>query len=152
MLELINTTLSYKFCLDAMEQAFKHRRVLLIQSFGLSFPFCKAIIIFDMRSSSIGFQFHRFTNSPAGYMSHPSEEFNQVSTWISCASDTANEIFDDLQGVITFGGDCRVAIDDGHNHRCRSTTKMLVPLRRFDEAIVGNSDSFCRLLFVKLLY
>ena len=76
--------------------------------------------------------------SPARDMSHPGEEFDQVSTWISGASETASEIVDDLHDVITFRGNCRVAIDDGHDHRCRSTAKMLVPLRRFVKTVVGD--------------
>jgi hypothetical protein len=54
-LELLNATLSYKFSLDGLEQAFEHCRVLPIPSLGLSLPFCQAIILFDMRSPLIGF-------------------------------------------------------------------------------------------------
>ena len=85
-------------------------------------------------------------------MSHPGEEFDQVSTWISGASETASEIVDGLHGVIAFRRNNRVAIDDGHDHRCRSASKMLVPLSGFDEAVGCDYDSFCHLFLVKPLY
>ena len=83
-------------------------------------------------------------------MSHPGEELDHVSARISRASETIREIVDGVHAVTISGCNWRMAIDDGHNHRCCCATKMLVPLRGFYEAVGSDEDSFHRLLLVKL--
>ena len=85
-------------------------------------------------------------------MSHPGEKFDQVSPHINGIEKTSCEIVNDPDGMIFFGGKCRIAINDRQRHRCRSTTKMSTPLGGLSKQITSLKDSFFRLRLIKLFH
>lgn len=74
-------------------------------------------------------------------MSHPREELNQVSTWKCSASDTMDEIVDELDGGILIRFDGRITVNDRRGRRYRSAAKMLVPFRGFGKPVATQKDS-----------
>src|SRR6266403_5104027 len=85
-------------------------------------------------------------------MSQPGEKFNQVSPHTNSVEKTSCEIINDPDDMISFGGKCRIAINDRQRHRCRSTTKMSVPLGGLSKQITSLEDSFFHLRLIKLFH
>jgi hypothetical protein len=74
-------------------------------------------------------------------MSHPREKLNQVSTWKCSASDTMDEIVDELDGGILIRFDGGITVNNRRGRRYRSAAKMLVPFRGFGKPIATQKDS-----------
>ena len=74
---------------------------------------------------------------------------NQASTHKSSLKKTIGEVFDSHENVILFGPECRVAVEDRQNQRCRSTMKMLIPSRGTDKQVTSQKDGFCDLRLVE---
>src|SRR6266850_2566066 len=74
-------------------------------------------------------------------MSHPRKKLNQVSTWKCCASDTMDEIVDELDGGILIRFDGRITVNNRRGGRYRSAAKMLVPFGGFGKPVATQKDS-----------
>src|SRR5258708_2208109 len=130
-----------------MEKVSEHRRIVLIPSLRLSLPLRQPVY-----TCTVNFSVMHQWCSPARDMSHPREKLDPVSTWQSGMSDAIGKSIDGVDDVISFRRNWREAVDNGHNRRCCSPSKMFVPLRRLYETVTSKDDSFRRLFLVKPFY
>jgi len=83
----------------------------LQQASASRFHFAR-LLYMVLRQSTVKHQQH----SPAWDVSHPSENFDQVSTWSCSFREAIGEIVDVLYDLVLVRCDCRVAIDDRQYH------------------------------------
>ena len=82
-------------------------------------------------------------------MSHPWEKLSPVSAHGSSLEKTVGKIVNGLDNMILFRPKCGIGIYSGQNHRCRSTTKVLVPLGGTDKQVTSLNDGFRHLRIVE---
>jgi hypothetical protein len=82
-------------------------------------------------------------------MLQPGEKMNQISPHYGSLKKTLGKIINGLDDTIFFGLKRWIAVDDRQNHRCRSTTKMLIPSRGTGKQVTSLKDSFRNLGLVE---
>jgi hypothetical protein len=94
----------------------------------------------DLVRYRIGDSTHR-EDKPARNISHPREELDKVSSWVSSATKTPDVVINKLRGVIlpVFYG--RLIINNSQNRRRGGTANMLIPFGRAVQPIRSENES-----------